>query len=108
MGSWRDVRAQPARRRLFRRGHGPGWPLVERDVGLILIARVEFCVEQIGARLQSADMTGMVAVVTGGRVRIGYEIALKLLREHGGWNPDSANVEDWQMPQPDWATVDGG
>ena len=31
-------------------------------------------------RLQSADLTGYVAVVTGGRVRIGYEIVLKLLR----------------------------
>jgi 3-oxoacyl-ACP reductase-like protein len=31
-------------------------------------------------RNQSADMAGMVAIVTGGRVRIGYQIALKLLR----------------------------
>ena len=31
-------------------------------------------------RLQTADLTGYVAVVTGGRVRIGYEIVLKLLR----------------------------
>lgn len=31
-------------------------------------------------RNQKADMTGMVCVVTGGRVRIGYKIVLKLLR----------------------------
>eukprot|EP00928_Gymnodinium_smaydae_P027566 TRINITY_DN21282_c0_g6_i1.p1 TRINITY_DN21282_c0_g6~~TRINITY_DN21282_c0_g6_i1.p1 ORF type:complete len:577 (+),score=86.05 TRINITY_DN21282_c0_g6_i1:47-1777(+) len=31
-------------------------------------------------REQTADMTGMVCVVTGGRVRIGYAIVLKLLR----------------------------
>ena len=31
-------------------------------------------------RKQSADMEGMVAIVTGGRVRIGFHIALKLLR----------------------------
>ena len=31
-------------------------------------------------RLQSADLSGCVCVVTGGRVRIGYQIALKLLR----------------------------
>lgn len=31
-------------------------------------------------RNQTADMTGMVCVVTGGRVRIGYHIVLKLLR----------------------------
>eukprot|EP00928_Gymnodinium_smaydae_P053095 TRINITY_DN37172_c0_g1_i1.p1 TRINITY_DN37172_c0_g1~~TRINITY_DN37172_c0_g1_i1.p1 ORF type:complete len:755 (+),score=140.96 TRINITY_DN37172_c0_g1_i1:94-2265(+) len=32
-------------------------------------------------RNQTADMTGMVCVVTGGRVRIGYQIVLKLLRQ---------------------------
>ena len=31
-------------------------------------------------RLQSADLAGRVAVVTGGRVKIGFETALKLLR----------------------------
>ena len=31
-------------------------------------------------RMQTADLRGFVAVVTGGRVRIGYEIVLKLLR----------------------------
>ena len=31
-------------------------------------------------RQQSADLTGYVALVTGGRVRIGYEIVLLLLR----------------------------
>jgi len=31
-------------------------------------------------RQQTADMNGMVCVVTGGRVRIGYQIVLKLLR----------------------------
>lgn len=31
-------------------------------------------------RVRSADMKGMVAVVTGGRIRIGYRIVLKLLR----------------------------
>ena len=31
-------------------------------------------------RLQSADLSGCVCVVTGGRVRIGYQIVLKLLR----------------------------
>ena len=31
-------------------------------------------------RHQTADLTGFVALVTGGRVRIGYEICLKLLR----------------------------
>ena len=31
-------------------------------------------------RIRSADMKGMVAVVTGGRIRIGYRIVLKLLR----------------------------
>ena len=31
-------------------------------------------------RQASADMTGMVCVVTGGRVRIGFQIVLKLLR----------------------------
>ena len=31
-------------------------------------------------RNQEADMTGRVAIVTGGRVKIGYESALKLLR----------------------------
>jgi NAD(P)-dependent dehydrogenase (short-subunit alcohol dehydrogenase family) len=31
-------------------------------------------------RLQTADMTGKVTIVTGGRIKIGYETALKLLR----------------------------
>src|SRR5581483_3601623 len=31
-------------------------------------------------RLQSADLSGMIALVTGGRVKIGYVTALKLLR----------------------------
>lgn len=31
-------------------------------------------------RLQSVDMSGHIAMVTGGRIKIGYEIALKLLR----------------------------
>jgi NAD(P)-dependent dehydrogenase (short-subunit alcohol dehydrogenase family) len=31
-------------------------------------------------RLQSADLTGRVALLTGGRVKIGYQIGLKLLR----------------------------
>ena len=31
-------------------------------------------------RLQTADMRGRVALLTGGRVKIGYEVALKLLR----------------------------
>ena len=31
-------------------------------------------------RLQTADLTGCVCIVTGGRVRIGFEIVLKLLR----------------------------
>lgn len=31
-------------------------------------------------RLQTHDMTGHIALVTGGRIKIGYEIALKLLR----------------------------
>jgi NAD(P)-dependent dehydrogenase (short-subunit alcohol dehydrogenase family) len=31
-------------------------------------------------RLASADLTGFVALLTGGRVRIGYQIALRLLR----------------------------
>jgi len=34
----------------------------------------------LGKRGQSADLTGYVCIVTGGRVRIGYEIVLKLLR----------------------------
>ena len=34
-------------------------------------------------RNQSADLSGMVAIVTGGRVRIGFEIVLKLLRAGG-------------------------
>ncbi|MEO1086228.1 MAG: SDR family oxidoreductase, partial [Acidobacteriota bacterium] len=33
-----------------------------------------------GKRHQSADLSGRVAVVTGGRVKIGHQIALKLLR----------------------------
>lgn len=35
-------------------------------------------------RLQTADLTGFLCLVTGGRVRIGYQICLKLLRA-GGW-----------------------
>src|SRR5690606_14991310 len=31
-------------------------------------------------RVQTADLTGRVAIVTGGRVKIGFCIALKLLR----------------------------
>jgi NAD(P)-dependent dehydrogenase (short-subunit alcohol dehydrogenase family) len=31
-------------------------------------------------RNQSADLSGRVAIVTGGRIKIGYEVALKLLR----------------------------
>ena len=31
-------------------------------------------------RVQSADMRGMVCLVTGGRIRIGFQICLKLLR----------------------------
>jgi NAD(P)-dependent dehydrogenase (short-subunit alcohol dehydrogenase family) len=31
-------------------------------------------------RVQSADMAGLVALVTGARVKIGYQVALKLLR----------------------------
>ena len=30
--------------------------------------------------MQTADLSGYVCVVTGGRVRIGYQICLKLLR----------------------------
>ena len=36
--------------------------------------------ENYAKRIQTADMRGMVAVVTGGRVRIGYETVLMLLR----------------------------
>lgn len=39
------------------------------------------CAEQNFAyRKQTADLTGRVALVTGGRIKIGFEIALKLLR----------------------------
>lgn len=39
------------------------------------------CAEQNFAyRTQTADLTGRVALVTGGRIKIGFEIALKLLR----------------------------
>jgi hypothetical protein len=31
-------------------------------------------------RTQTADLAGFVCIVTGGRIRIGYEIVLKLLR----------------------------
>ena len=31
-------------------------------------------------RIQKRNLTGKVALVTGGRVKIGYQIALKLLR----------------------------
>jgi len=31
-------------------------------------------------RIQSSDLTGRVSIVTGGRIKIGYEIVLKLLR----------------------------
>lgn len=34
----------------------------------------------LAKRTQTADLTGQVALVTGGRVKIGYHIALKLLR----------------------------
>lgn len=34
-------------------------------------------------RLQTADLTGRVAVVTGSRVKIGYQVCLKLLRAGG-------------------------
>ena len=33
-------------------------------------------------RLQTADLTGRVALVTGGRIKIGYRVVLKLLRAH--------------------------
>ena len=36
--------------------------------------------ENYQKRLQTADLTGRTAVVTGGRVKIGFQIALKLLR----------------------------
>lgn len=32
-------------------------------------------------RTQKADLTGLTALVTGGRIKIGFEIVLKLLRE---------------------------
>lgn len=32
-------------------------------------------------RNQSADLKGYVALVTGARIKIGYEIAVKLLRD---------------------------
>jgi len=32
-------------------------------------------------RFQSADLRGFTALVTGGRIKIGYEITLKLLRD---------------------------
>ena len=32
-------------------------------------------------RLQKADLSGMTALVTGGRIKIGFEIAIKLLRD---------------------------
>jgi hypothetical protein len=34
-----------------------------------------------GKRLQRADLSGRRAIVTGGRIKIGYEAALKLLRD---------------------------
>jgi NAD(P)-dependent dehydrogenase (short-subunit alcohol dehydrogenase family) len=33
-----------------------------------------------GKRLQSADLTGKIAFVTGGRVKIGFQVCLKILR----------------------------
>ena len=32
-------------------------------------------------RFQKADLSGLTALVTGGRIKIGYEIVLKLLRD---------------------------
>lgn len=39
--------------------------------------------ENFARRSEQADMTGRIALVTGGRIKIGYEIALKLLRWGG-------------------------
>lgn len=35
---------------------------------------------QFNKRSQTANLTGKVALVTGGRIKIGFEIALQLLR----------------------------
>jgi len=32
-------------------------------------------------RNQKADLTGLIALVTGARIKIGFEIAIKLLRD---------------------------
>ncbi|KAG2392400.1 hypothetical protein C9374_012652 [Naegleria lovaniensis] len=34
------------------------------------------------ARIETCDLTGMIALITGGRVKIGYETSLKLLRNN--------------------------
>ena len=36
--------------------------------------------ENMAKREQTADLNGRVALVTGGRIKIGFQIALKLLR----------------------------
>lgn len=57
-------------------------------------------------RQQSADLSGRTALVTGGRVRIGYQTALKLLRAGASVHVTSRFVVDaWQRYQrePDFA-----
>ncbi len=59
-------------------------------------------------RLQTADLTGHVALVTGGRIKIGYQVALRLLRDGARvivttrFPADAARRFEAESDRPQW------
>ncbi len=57
-------------------------------------------------RMQRADLTGRIALVTGGRIKIGYQIVLRLLRDGATVHVTTRFAHDALVrfhAEPDWA-----